>query len=544
MSNSPYCPQCGNPAGLNTPSGLCAACLLKPGLAPSQTTAYQRGFTAPSIAELSPLFPELEIIQLLGQGGMGAVYQARQLRLDRMVALKILPKVTGYEQEFANRFAREARAMARLNHPSIVNIHDFGDKAGWCYFIMEYVDGINLRHAIQTKSVEPKEALGIVGQICDALHYAHQEGIVHRDIKPENILLEKRGRVKIADFGLAKLLDKNNLTRNLTGTNQVMGTVGYMAPEQMEGSREVDQRADIFSLGVVFYELLTGELPMGRFLPPSKKVQVDVRIDEVVLKTLEREPDRRYQHASQIKDEMELITRGPAPRVPRVSWMNQEWASQPWFTTLTAIFAVFSLGLGAGLLTWSVSSFFKGHHVRVPISGYEASEFQRVAFPLAGVILFLLGMNCLSHSLSVIYRQGSRLILRLQLYFLAILFLISGTVLHFQVKHIIDSHRVLAIEFSRVICDGSEAAGWIIALLLGGLCALVLALAPINRKLITYGVRILGILIILIIVSLVFIIFFAFRPVDPNTPPEMQRNGLPTGASRMPVEGNSEGEPK
>ena len=382
MSNSPFCPQCGNPAGLNTPGGLCAACLLKPGLAPSQTAAYQRHFTAPSIAELTPLFPELEIIQLLGQGGMGAVYQARQLRLDRLVALKILPKISGQEQEFANRFAREARAMARLNHPSIVNIHDFGDKAGWCYFIMEYVDGINLRQAIQTKSVEPKEALGIVGQICDALHYAHQEGIVHRDIKPENILLEKRGRVKIADFGLAKLLDKNNLTRNLTGTNQVMGTVGYMAPEQMEGSREVDQRADIFSLGVVFYELLTGELPMGRFLPPSKKVQVDVRIDEVVLKTLEKEPDRRYQYASQIKDEMDLITRVPAPRPPQVQPMNYQWASQPWFTTLTAIFAVFSLGLGAGLLIWSVSSFFMGHFVRIPFNGWEASEFQRVAFPI------------------------------------------------------------------------------------------------------------------------------------------------------------------
>lgn len=515
MSTSPYCPQCGNPAGVNTPGGLCAACLLKPGLAPSQTTAYQRGFTAPSIAELAPLFPELEIIQLLGQGGMGAVFQARQLRLDRMVALKILPKISGYEQEFANRFAREARAMARLNHPSIVNIHDFGDKAGWCYFIMEYVEGINLRQAIQAKSVEPQEALGIVGQICDALHYAHQEGIVHRDIKPENILLEKRGRVKIADFGLAKLLDKNNLTRNLTGTNQVMGTVGYMAPEQMEGSREVDQRADIYSLGVVFYELLTGELPMGRFLPPSKKVQVDVRIDEVVLKTLEREPDRRYQHASQIRDEVEMITRGPAPRVVRGPLMNHEWTSQPWFTTLAAIFAVFSLGLGAGLLTWSVSSFFMGHPVRIPLNGWEASEFQRVAFPIAGVMLFLLGMTSLSHALIAIQRQGSRLILRLQMFFLALLFLISASMLLYMVMEELQRHRSLTNAFRGVIVNGSEAAGWITALFLGGLSALVLAVAPITRKLIKYCVRGLVIFIMAFIAYVALIMTFTLRVDGP-----------------------------
>ncbi|MFO0814359.1 MAG: serine/threonine-protein kinase [Gemmatales bacterium] len=360
MSNHLPCVQCGNPVGENAPGGLCAACLLKPGLNPSQgsaqTAPFDRQRTAPSIADLAPHFPDLEIIQILGQGGMGAVYQARQLRLDRLVALKILPKVAGQEAEFANRFAREARAMARLNHPNIVNIHDYGDKAGWCYFIMEYVDGVNLRQAIQAKSVEPKEAMSIVGQVCDALQYAHQEGVVHRDIKPENILLDKRGRVKIADFGLAKLLGGSTLSRHLTATNQVMGTVGYMAPEQMEGSREVDQRADIFSLGVVFYELLTGELPLGRFVPPSQKVQIDVRIDEVVLKTLEKEPDRRYQFASQIKQDVEQISRQEVP--PPVSVHAKPAGDTTWVwlhnlqyvgATLLALglleFGIFCLGM-------------------------------------------------------------------------------------------------------------------------------------------------------------------------------------------------------
>jgi hypothetical protein len=175
---------------------------------------------------------------------------------------------------------------------------------------MEYVDGLNLRETIRRGDLQPREALAIVPQICDALQYAHDQGIVHRDIKPENVLMDSSGRVKIADFGLAKLLDGDSAAPTLTGMHQVMGTLRYMAPEQMEGSHAVDHRADIFSLGVVFYELLTGDVPAGHFDPPSKKVQVDVRLDEVVLRTLEREPDRRYQQVGDIKSDMEAIQLG------------------------------------------------------------------------------------------------------------------------------------------------------------------------------------------------------------------------------------------
>ena len=176
------------------------------------------------------------------------------------------------------------------------------------YFVMEYVAGANLRQMIQAGKLQPEQALAIVPQICDALQYAHDEGIVHRDIKPENILLDKKGRPKIADFGLSKLLSEDRPDVSLTATHQVMGTLGYMAPEQMEGSRNVDHRADIYSLGVVFYEMLTGELPLGRFAAPSQKAQVDVRLDEVVLRTLEKEPDRRYQRASEVKTEVEQVS--------------------------------------------------------------------------------------------------------------------------------------------------------------------------------------------------------------------------------------------
>jgi hypothetical protein len=161
----------------------------------------------------------------------------------------------------------------------------------------------------------PQQALAMVPQICDALQYAHDQGVVHRDIKPENILIDRHGSIKIADFGLAKLVGRQ-AGRRLTQTEQIMGTPNYMAPEQIENPGEVDHRADIYALGVVFYELLTGELPVGRFPPPSKKVQIDVRLDDVVLRTLEKEPGLRYQQASELKSDVESLSPGgPGPAV-------------------------------------------------------------------------------------------------------------------------------------------------------------------------------------------------------------------------------------
>ena len=179
---------------------------------------------------------------------------------------------------------------------------------------MEFVDGVNLRQLQKTGRLSPREALQIVPQICDALQYAHDEGVVHRDIKPENVLVDRKGRVKIADFGLAKILGRDPEALRLTGEGQVMGTPHYMAPEQVEHPLAVDHRADIFSLGVVFYEMLTGELPLGKFQPPSRKVQVDVRLDEVVLHALEKEPERRYQHASEVKSDVETIASSAPPK--------------------------------------------------------------------------------------------------------------------------------------------------------------------------------------------------------------------------------------
>jgi serine/threonine protein kinase len=315
------CPQCGAPLPSGVLAGLCPVCLFKQGaVADTAVPPEAAPFQPPSVEEVAKLFPQLEIIALLGKGGMGAVYKARQPALDRIVALKILPPQTAGGPGFVERFNREARALAKLNHPNIVGVYEFGQVNGLPFFIMEFVDGLNLRQLERAGKLSPREALQIVPQICEALQFAHDEGIVHRDIKPENILLDKKGRVKIADFGIAKILG-GAAEVDLTGTQGAIGTPHYMAPEQMEKPTTVDHRADIFSLGVVFYEMLTGELPLGKFAPPSsRKVEVDVRLDDVVLRALEKDPERRYQHASQVKTAVDTIagSTAPPPRTPSV----------------------------------------------------------------------------------------------------------------------------------------------------------------------------------------------------------------------------------
>ena len=314
VNEASQCPSCGKPMPAGALAGLCPACLLAQG---ADTDAGGAGrFEPPPLAEVAKLFPQLDILDLLGAGGMGAVYKARQPALDRIVALKILPSQNARGVNFAERFNREARALARLNHPNIVAVHEFGQAGALSYFIMEFVDGANLRMLEQGSRLSPREALQLIPQICDALQYAHDEGVVHRDIKPENVLVDRKGRVKIADFGLAKILGVDANALRLTAEGQVMGTPHYMAPEQIEKPLSVDHRADIYALGVVFYEMLTGDLPLGKFSPPSRKVQVDVRFDDVVLRALENDPARRYQHASEVKTQVENIAGTPAPSIP------------------------------------------------------------------------------------------------------------------------------------------------------------------------------------------------------------------------------------
>ncbi len=323
------CPTCNGELLTSNGQTFCPACLMQQGMKSSTYGGGPRvAWKPPEIEQLTAAFPHLEIQQLLGVGGMGAVFKVRQKELDRIAALKVLPGEMAADAGFTERFLREARLLASLSHPHIVTVYEFGQRDGIYFLLMEFIDGVTLRQALRAepiKKLASKETLAIVGQLCDALQFAHDEGVVHRDIKPENILIDKRGRVKIADFGLARLLGQSPTMPTLTRTHQLMGTPAYMAPEQIEGLPGIDHRADIYSMGVVFYELLTGELPLGRFSPPSERAETDARLDEVVLRALAREPDRRYQQASQVKTDVEALSSPNAMTNPFAFPARRRW---------------------------------------------------------------------------------------------------------------------------------------------------------------------------------------------------------------------------
>ncbi|MEM6290543.1 MAG: serine/threonine-protein kinase [Myxococcota bacterium] len=283
--------------------------------------------------------PDLELHECLGRGGMGRVYRARQLRLDRFVAVKLMNAELGRDPEFRERFEREARALARLDHTNIVRIHDFGEVGGVFYLVMEYVEGTSLRELI-LDGVTPEVARTLIGQLCDALAYAHDRGVVHRDIKPENVLISLDGIVKVADFGLAKLPKVELRTR----THRVVGTPQYMAPEQLRDPGSVDHRADVFAIGVVFYEMLTGQLPLGRFPTPSELGHGDPQLDAIVLKALESNRERRFQAASEIRHALDSNAAATQPSMRARG--ARRWA--PWALGSAAV-----LGAGAfGLASW------------------------------------------------------------------------------------------------------------------------------------------------------------------------------------------------
>ncbi len=310
MTEPRICPECNAQIPTDAPPGVCPYCALRAGLRWENATRPDdppNRSTPLAPEELSQRLPELDDFELIGPGGMGTVYKARHRELDRPVAVKVLHAHLQQDPSFEERFVREARTMARLDHPNIVRVYDFGNREGINYLVMEFVDGVTLRQTMAAGGLSPSEALAMVPRICEALQYAHDQGVVHRDVKPENILLDRSGVLKIADFGLALLTGPSTETR-LTQTAQVMGTPQYMAPEQIEHPGDVDHRADIYSLGVIFYEMLTGELPVGRFPAPSQRVDVDIRLDQVVLRTLEKEPRLRYQKASDLGSEVESLS--------------------------------------------------------------------------------------------------------------------------------------------------------------------------------------------------------------------------------------------
>ncbi len=272
----------------------------------------------PTPEELQRDFQQYEIRGILGRGGMGAVYKGWQRSLDRLVAIKILPPgLDDGVSDFTERFKREAKAMAHLQHPGIVAVHDAGETpGGLLYFIMECVEGTDVQRLVnERKRLDPSEALRIASAVCDALAYAHAHGVIHRDIKPSNIMLDARGTVKIADFGLAKSTAPG--TTVLTVSNVTMGTPDFMAPEALHGVANVDHRADIYAVGVMLYQTLTGKLPRGKYDPPSRVVPgLDKRLDRIVDRALQPEPAARFPNASDMRAAMAPITLSLSKRTP------------------------------------------------------------------------------------------------------------------------------------------------------------------------------------------------------------------------------------
>ena len=262
---------------------------------------------------------------LLGSGGMAVVFRGRQLSLNRTVAIKILPKDLAKSKLFIQRFAREATVLANLNHPNIVSVIDRGFEGETYFIVMEYVEGETLRDRLGREGkLAPEQVLQIAEQVLAGLEYAHQQGVVHRDIKPGNIMLNRREQVKIADFGLAHLA-KSQAGLDVTGDHHTMGTLKYMAPEQLTSAKSVGERADLYSFGVCLYELLTGKLPLGLFKTPTEvDSALDVRWDEIILRSLRMDPDERFANAGEMARALrELAT------TPRVTQAQREKEEEP-----------------------------------------------------------------------------------------------------------------------------------------------------------------------------------------------------------------------
>lgn len=334
-----------------------AARLLASALDPSPATAPATFWDPPGVEVVAEWFPGYVIEALIGRGSMGAVYRAVHKRLERQVAIKLLPPEVAAREGMAARFEQEARAMAKLSHPNIVALHDFGQTTeDHLYIVMEYVDAADLSRIIHGEQggMDVPQALAVVGQVCDALQYAHERGFVHRDIKPGNVLVDTEGRVKIADFGLAKLLDApaadtGTASDPLTMTGRAVGTPDYTAPEQLKGGA-IDHRADLYSLGVMFYEMLTGELPRGAWREPSRLVpDASPRLDEVVRRAMQAEPEQRYQQASEVKQAIEETSSATS--------VASDSTTKPLKRLLAGcMLCLLGIVLGAGFVEWKHAS--------------------------------------------------------------------------------------------------------------------------------------------------------------------------------------------
>lgn len=275
----------------------------------AQDESSPSSFTPPEPGELSTLLPQYRVDLLIAAGGMGAVYRGEHRELERPVAIKILPPEFARDSDAITRFRTEAKAMARLTHPNIPSVFDFDVVQGTCYLVMEFVEGSNVHAMIHRNQLTPELTFRLLSQVCDALHFAHSRGVVHGDVKPANILVTPEGQAKLADFGLAHLAERPD-TDELP---ECMGTLEYTAPEILESGGRRDHRSDIYSLGPVLYEMLTGSPPEGEFLLPAASLKLDPRVDTIIARCMEIDPAGRWKSAGEVRDLLNAILTSPQP---------------------------------------------------------------------------------------------------------------------------------------------------------------------------------------------------------------------------------------
>ena len=248
----------------------------------------------------------------IGEGGMAYVYRGIQESLQRPVAIKLLINDLSRDEEARHRFDRESYIIARLTHPNIIHVIDRGITADEMpYFVMEYVEGLDLGTASKINDISHTNKLDIIIQLLKALSYAHQNNVIHRDIKPENILIDGSGNVKILDFGIAQFYEEKHESTNQTTSGTVMGTYNYMSPEQRESSENVTERSDLYSVGVVMYELFTEKIPTGVFPDPFRlNSEIDPALNKLILDCLNQDPELRPKSAEQLKNDLLAISQG------------------------------------------------------------------------------------------------------------------------------------------------------------------------------------------------------------------------------------------
>jgi serine/threonine protein kinase len=259
--------------------------------------------TAQSIDAKPKRLGEFEVLGKIDRGGIAEIYLGRQQSLDRMVAIKILSAAYSTNPEVVKRFEIESKTIARLRHPHIVHVIDRGIENGQYYFVMEMVEGITFKKMLSDKSVPLSRKFTTIIQVLKALDYAHKNGVIHRDIKPANILIDKSGNALMVDFGIAQIIDKDEMEK--TQPDAIMGTLHYMSPEQKMGSADIDHTTDIYAVGVILYEMLTGQKPLGRFKNPCElNSDVPPELDSIVMRCLENNKKDRFQSAVALKDQI------------------------------------------------------------------------------------------------------------------------------------------------------------------------------------------------------------------------------------------------